>query len=260
MNLSALRSSLRVMLPAVLLLASCSKKDEPTPTPVPATGSILFINAAANIFVGIKAFVNAEEKTSLTYGINGGGTTPQYQSVPAGSPTIRIDNAAANTPYFSQTVTVGKDQKYSYFVYSNSSDVNAAPVGLLVPDELGAPSVPTKAKIRLVNLAYGFPAGNSSAALSLSQSQPVGFLALTGAAGFAAATNFVEINSGAADLMVTTGVTPTGTTELHVGDGTGAGTGTKTFEAGKSYTIVVRGVVGNQDPVRQPKAFIIQNN
>jgi hypothetical protein len=82
---------------------------------------------------------------------------------------------------------------------------------------------------------------------------------------FLGASNFVEINAGPANLLITTGTSPTGSTVGAVGDGTGTGTGatgtgTKNYEAGKIYTIVVRGTAGLPDPARQPKAFIIQNN
>ena len=254
---SILHRTFWALLPATLLLAACSKADTPAPAPAD-TGSVLFVNAAANIFVGIKALVNADDKGTLTYGANSGGASAQYLAVPVGTPVIKIDNAAAGTNFFSQTVTVAKDQRYSYFVFSNSTDVNAAPTGLLVPDDLSAPTIAGKAKIRLVHVAFGFPA--PAGALSLSQSQPIGFQPITTAVTFPGASGFAEINPGAANLLVTTGVSPTGQTVANVGDGTGTGTGTKNYEAGKSYTIVVRGVAGNQDPSRQPKAFVIQNN
>ena len=254
------RRAIQALLPATLLLAACSKSDTPAPAPAD-TGSILFVNAAASTFVSIKAFINNDEKATLAYGANNGGTTPSYQAVPTGTPTVKIDNAASSTSFFSQGITVTKDQKYSYFVYSISSDVNLAPAGLLVPDDLAAPST-GKAKIRLVHLAFGFP--NPAATISLSQSQPVGFLPITSAVSFLGATSFVEINAGPANLLVTNGTSPTGTTVATVGDGTtgtgATGTGTKNFEAGKIYTIIMRGVAGNPDPIRLPKAFIIQNN
>ena len=256
------RRALHALLPATLLLAACSKSDTPAPAPA-ATSSILFVNAAASTFVGIKAFVNNEEKSTLTYGVNNGGATAAYQSVPAGTPTVKIDNAAAaGTTFFSQNVAVAKDQRYSFFVYSASTDASVAPAGLLVTDDLTAPAT-GKAKIRLVHVAFGFP--NPAAAISLSQSQPIGFLPITTAVNFKEASNFVEINAGPANLLVTTGSSPSGQTVATVGDGTGTGTGststgTKNYESGKIYTIVVRGTAGNPDPARQPKAFIIQNN
>ncbi|RYU84412.1 DUF4397 domain-containing protein [Hymenobacter persicinus] len=249
------RALLLAALPAVLAFAGCGK-DDPDPVPVVEQGSILFVNAAANTFVGIKAFVDNEEKTTLTYGVNGGGSTPAYQPVNAGSRTIKIDNAAsAGTTFFTQTTTVEKDKKYSLFVYSPNS--TPTPAGLLTTDDLTAPAS-GKAKIRLVHVALGFPV--TPGAISLSQSQPVGFLPLTSAVTVPGASGFVEINSGPANLLVTTGTSPTGITVATVGDGTGSGTGTKNYESGKIYTIVVRGSVGNQDPARDAKAFIIQNN
>ena len=252
------RRAILALLPATLLLASCSKDDEPV-APVVDQGSVLFVNAAASNPVSIKAFVNNEEKATLAYG----SATSGYQAVPTGTPTIKIDNAAsAGTSFFSQTVTVAKDQRYSYFVYSTSTDATVVPAGFLVADDLTAPAA-GKAKIRLVNVAFGYP--NPAGAISLSQSQPIGFLPITSAVNFLGASNFVEINSGSANLLITTGTSPTGSTVGAVGDGTGTGTGatgtgTKNYEAGKIYTIVVRGTAGLPDPARQPKAFIIQNN
>lgn len=259
---SFLHRALQLLLPATLLLASCGKDDKPAPAPVPDQGSILFINAAASTPVSIKAFVNNEEKATLAYGANTGGGTPSYQSVPTGTPSIKITNAAAASDFFTLPTVVAKDQKYSYFVYSNSSDGNVAPVGLSVLDDLAAPSS-GKAKIRLVHVALNFP--NPAGALNLSQTQPVGFLPLTSAVNFLGNSAFVEINAGPANLLLTTGSSPTGQTVGTVGDGTGTGTGamntgTKNYEAGKIYTIVVRGVAGNPDPARQPKAFIMQHN
>ena len=264
MNTSAyFRRAALAVLPATLLLAACSKTDTPAPAPAVDQGSVLFVNAAASTPVGIKIFANGEEKTTLTYGSNNGGATASYQTVPAGTPTIKVDNAAAaGTNFFSQGVTIAKDQKYSYFIYSTSTDANTAPSGKVFSDDLAAPTT-GKAKIRLINIAYGYPTPN--AAISLSQSQPVGFFPLTSAVNAFEASSFVEINPGPANLLITTGASPTGATVGTVGDGTGTGTGamgtgTKNYEAGKIYTIVVRGTAGNPDPARQPKVFIIQNN
>jgi hypothetical protein len=45
-----------------------------------------------------------------------------------------------------------------------------------------------------------------------------------------------------------------------VGDGTGTGTGTKNYEAGRIYTVVVRGIANSLDPNLQTKATLIQHN
>jgi hypothetical protein len=248
------RTILLAALPAVLAFAGCGK-DDPDPVPVVEQGSILFVNAAANTFVGIKASVDNEEKTSLTYGVNGGGTTPAYQAVNTGARTVKIDNVASGATFLTQTVTVEKDKKYSYFLYSNTA--TATPASLLTTDDLTAPAA-GKAKIRLVHLAMGAPFNTGD--VSLSQTQPSGFLPLTSSVAFGNASSFVEINSGVATLLVTTGSGTTGNTVATVGDGSGSGTGTKNFESGKIYTIVTRGTADNQFPERLPKVFIIQNN
>jgi|GEM_PF-925558 len=248
------RTLLLAALPAVLAFSGCGS-DDPDPTPVPDQGAILFVNAAANTFVGIKASVDGEEKTQLTYGVNGGGATPAYQAVATGGRAVKIDNVASGATFFTQTVNVDKDKRYSFFIYSPNA--TATPAALVTTDDLAAPAA-GKAKIRLVHVASGAPFTTGD--ISLSQTQPVGFLPLTSAVAFGNASSFVEINAGVASLLLTTGSGTTGSTVASVGDGSGSGTGTKNFESGKIYTIVARGTAGNQFPEREPKVFIIQNN
>ena len=128
----ALRSALQVLLPAALLLASCSKKDEPTLAPAPDQGRIDFYHAAASANVSVKVVVDATEKGNITYGQKTG-----YQAFNVGSRSVVVNVASSGTQAFPpQSVVVEKDKNYSYFAYSPSAITVA---GVFVPDNLNAP-------------------------------------------------------------------------------------------------------------------------
>lgn len=241
------RRSMQALLPAVLLLSACSKKDDPVVTPAPETGRINAYHAAASANVSVKVLVDDAEKATLTYGQNSG-----YQTVNTGSRVVKVNVASSGAAAFpSQPVSVEKDKSYSYFAYASTA---TAVTGLLVPDDLTAPTT-GKAKIRLVHLGVDAPA-----ALKLSTTAAsVADIANTGAS-FGGFSPFVEIQPGQYNVAVTSGTSSA--TLVNVGDGSGSGAGTnKTYEAGKIYTIVVRGINSQLvAPDLQTKAVLIQNN
>ena len=243
------RRAALALLPATLLLAACSKSDTPAPTPAVDQGRVLISHAAAAANTQITAFANDQQLGQLNYGQSTG-----YSTVTAGNATIRINNGSAVVA--TQTVAVAKGQNYSIFAYSPTSSIGSGAL-LAVPDDLTAPAVGT-AKIRLVYLGVG---AASPVRLSIPPATPMGMPNdLTTDVAFAAASSFVVVNAGPLSLSVTTAAAPR-TPVVAVGDGTGAGTGSKTFESGKIYTIVVRGISGNGVPAAQQlQAVIIPNN
>ena len=134
------RRAAQVVLPATLLLAACSKKDTPAPTPVPDTGRINAYHEAASANVSLKFLVDDAEKATFTYGQVSG-----YQSVNTGSRLLKINVASSGTAATSQTVTVEKDKSYSYFAYANAASRVG---GLFVTDDLAAPTSSANAKIQ----------------------------------------------------------------------------------------------------------------
>lgn len=249
MNFPIFRSSLRVLLPAALLLASCSKKDEPTPPAAPDQGRVNFYHAAASANVGVKFLADVSEKANLTYGQSSG-----YQSVAVGARVLSVNVASTGTvvPTLTAALTVEKDKNYSYFAYANTLTTQAA---LVTPDDLTV--VPGKAKIRLVNLGQG-----SANPVKLSTTVAgVADIANT-EVQFGFASQFVEILPGAYNVAVTTGTPSTTITNGNVGDGSGVGTAAnKTYEAGKIYTVILRGITGTTvDASLAPKVVIVQNN
>ena len=83
---------------------------------------------------------------------------------------------------------------------------------------------------------------------------------LTPDVAFGAASAFVVVNAGSPNLVITSTGTPR-TQVAVVGDGSGSGMGTRMFESGKIYTVVVRGISGSGVPAAQAiQAVVVQNN
>jgi hypothetical protein len=251
MHLSFFRRAALAVLPATLLLAACSKTDTPAPTPAVDTGRISVYHMAGSANVGLKFLFDDAEKANLTY-----GQSSLNQSVNAGARTIKVNVASSGTNVAIQAVTVEKDKYYSYFAYSTSGTQLA---GLLTPDDLSAPSS-GKAKIRFVNLGQGSP---TPLKLSTTAASAVDIVGTETA--FATSSSFIEVLPGSYNIAVTSGAAST--VVYNVGDGSGTSmtaTGTaanRTYEAGKIYTVVYRGLTGATiDPALQPRAVVIQNN
>jgi hypothetical protein len=179
--------------------------------------------------------------------------------VNAGTPTLRINNGAQAIA--TQTLTVAKDQNYSVFVYSPTNQIGGNAALLTVPDDLTAPPA-GQIKVRLVHLAV-----NAPTPVQLTVASPVPGNPGTDVSGdvaFGAASGFRSLNAGTINLTVTSANTVPGLPRnmvLNVGDGAGTGSGTKNYEAGKIYTILVRGIEGSTVPAAQrPEAVIIQHN
>lgn len=251
MSTSLFFRALGVVVPATLLLAACGKKDTPAPTPAPEQGRISVYHMAASANVGLKFLFDDAEKASLNY-----GQSSLNQTVNAGARTVKVNVGTTGASVAIQAVAVEKDKNYSYFAYSTSG-TNLA--GLLVPDDLTAPSV-GKVKIRFVHLGQG-----AASPLKLSTTAASSVDIVGTETQFANASSFIEVLPGSYNVAVTSGTAST--VVYNVGDGTGtstSATGTlvnKTYEAGKIYTVVYRGLTGlTVDPALQPKAVIVQNN
>ncbi|WP_046245996.1 DUF4397 domain-containing protein [Hymenobacter terrenus] len=244
-----LRRAIQAILPATLLLAACDKDDKPAP-PAPDQGRVLISHSAAAANTQVTAFVNDQQVGQLNYGQASG-----YLNVNTGTAKLRI-NSGANT-VANQDLVVAKDQNYSVFAYSPNATIGSVAL-LQVPDDLTVPTTGT-AKVRIVHLGVG---AATPVRLSIPSATPTGAPNdLTTDVAFGTASSFVVVNAGPLSLSVTSAATPR-TQVVAVGDGTGAGTATtKTFESGKIYTVVVRGIAGSSVPtVQQPQAVIIQNN
>ncbi|GAB3575889.1 DUF4397 domain-containing protein [Hymenobacter daeguensis] len=250
-NPFVLRRAVQALIPAVVLLASCSKKDDPA-TPVVEQGRVIVSHAAAAANTAVTVFVNDVQGGSLNY-----GQTGTYFNINTGTPTLSIKNGTQVVA--SQAVTIAKDQNYSAFIYSPNATVGSAAL-LVTPDDLTAPTAGT-AKVRVVHLGVG---ASSPVRLTLPSAVPgAAGTDITSDVAFGAASAFAPVNAGSYNLSITAPSTvgTVRTSVVAVGDGTGAGTGTKTFESGKIYTVIVRGISGPGVPTaQQVQAVIVANN
>ncbi|MET4105425.1 DUF4397 domain-containing protein [Hymenobacter sp. UYP22] len=237
-------------LPAALAFSACGNDDNDNNTPAPDQGKVVVVHAAAAATAAITPVFDNQQGSSLTYTQNSG-----YLGVNVGSPQLRLVNGTGTT-VVSRTLAVAKDQSYSVFVYSPTASIGSAEL-LSVTDDLTAPAA-NQAKIRLVHLAVGAP---SPVRLTVPSAVPgTPGTDVTPDVAFGTASAFFAINAGSPTLTITSAGTPRPVV-LTVGDGSGSGTGTKNYEAGKIYTILVRGIAGaGVAAEQQPKAVILQNN
>jgi Domain of unknown function (DUF4397) len=248
-------------LPAALLTTACGGNDDdsPPPTPVPDKGRVMLIHAAPSSTVAQKFLVNDAEVGQQDYGQNSG-----YIDVNAASTTLKVNNASSGATLTTLPVTVTKDAASTIVSYAPTTSTIAA---LQLTDDLTAPAS-GQAKIRLVHLGQGM-----ASPLKLSSNSITGQADVPGiSSSFAtpASFGFVSVPAGEYSLRVTSGAAST--PELYVGDGTGGATpangGTSTpttvnkrYEAGKIYTVVVRGSNSPLLPAaQQPRVIVIQNN
>lgn len=233
---------LATMPAAALAFSGCGDDDDNGP----GTGRVMAVHAAASVPVRVKVLVNNTELGQLDY-----GRSSTYLNAAAGAQEVKINSATSDQNAITQTITIQRDQNQSLFVYTPSTTANAVAL-LPVADDLTAPAA-GKAKIRLVHLAQGAPSpvnlGQASAAGSSVNVIPN--------VAFPTASTFTEITPGDYNFVVTNSA---GATVLQVGNGTGAGTGIRTYAAGKIYTVVVRGISGNFSADLQPRAIVIENN
>ncbi|RSK35159.1 DUF4397 domain-containing protein [Hymenobacter metallilatus] len=234
-------------LPTALAFSACSNDDDDNATPVPDQGKVTAVHAAPNANVKVSLLVDDKSVKDLNYGENSG-----YLAVDAGSRVFKINVAGSSTTVATATQTVAKDKNYSLFAYSPTTQANSISA-IWVEDDLTAPAA-NQAKVRVVHLGL-----NAPSPVKLSQETVAGSTDVPGiSAAFGAASAFASVPAGTYNLLVTTGAASTKV--VAVGDGSGSGTGTKNYEAGKIYTVVVRGSLGNLDANLQPKAVLIQNN
>lgn len=251
------RLLLLAAVPAALLTA-CGNDDDNPVTPAPEQGRVVLVHAAPSANTQVTALVNDQAVGQLTYGQNS-----SYLNVAAGTPVLKINNSAGQTAV-QQSLTVANNQNYSVFAYSPT----ATTVGLLpITDDLTAPAS-GQAKVRIVHLGVGAPATVRLGQQTVSTPVEIAGTTVTfpaSSTATTAASSFVSIAAGDYNLAAITG--SPATTVLAVGDGTGSGvngtaaaTATRKYEAGKIYTILVRGLSGSIDPPLQPRAVVIQHN
>lgn len=243
MKLPSFRA-LAAVLPVVLALTSCGG-DDPAPAPAPDQGRVAFVNAASHIApTTLRFLVDNTEKASLAYGVASG-----YQSIQAGNRSVQV--AAGSQTALTIPVAVEKDKNYTFVATPGAS--TAVVGGVLIPDDLTAPTA-GKAKIRVINL-------------SQSVATPIRLAQVTAVTGGGVIVNDVAASTTSAYTEFNPGnnyslfISDNANNALvQVGDGSGSGNGTKNYEAGKIYTVLVTGTAGSLNENQKLKTFVFQNN
>lgn len=237
---------LALALPAALTFSSCGDDDDDN-KPAPAQGKVTFVNAASHVApANLKFLVDNSEKASLDY-----GRTSGYQNIQAGGRALKV--MAGTQTAVSQSINVEQNRNYTFLATPAAS---ASMVGaLLVPDDLTAPSA-RKARIRVINVGQDVPTAIKLSQVTSTAGGPVvvDIVANVAANTASAFVEFMPANYGLTILD------NSGTTLAEVGDGSGSGMGTKNYEAGKIYTVVVSGTPGSISQEQRVKAFLSQNN
>lgn len=240
-----LRCAFQALLPATLLLAACSKTDQPAPAAPDQARVLVAHDDANNSTRPIKVTVGATEGPSVAYGANSG-----YQTVKTGALAIRTNIAATGGAQINtENKTLEKDKSYSYFVYSGVGQATNTALGVWAEDDLSAPAA-GMAKVRLVHVGQGL-----ASPLGLSKPGASGTLdAIVPPTGAGAPSAFVSIPTGTASYNL---VNANKNTIVPLA---GASVLSTNFAAGKIYTIVIR---GSSNPATTNEQFtldLITNN
>ena len=241
------RRAIQALLPATLLLASCSKSDEPAPPAAVDQGQVVFVNAASHIApTSLKFLVDNVEKATVPY-----GSTGSYQILTAGSRPVQV--TAGTQTALSQNITVEKGKNYTFVATPSSSASTVG--GLFFTDDLTAPAA-TKARIRVINLGQSLTTPIRLSQVTTTAGGPVVVDIVTNV-NTSQASAFLDFTPASYALSI---LDNSGAVLAEVGDGSGTGTGTKTYEAGKIYTVLVTGTRGSLNNDQKLKAFLAQYN
>ena len=244
-----LRFTALCLLPASLLLASCTKTDTPAPTPAPDQGRVMFINAASHIApTTLKFMVDNSEKASQAY-----ATGSSYQGLNVGTTSVQV--TVGTQTALTSALIVEKNKNYTFLATPASSPSTVG--GLLLSDDLTVPGT-GRSRIRLVNLGQGtsLPSPLRLSQITTTVNGPVVADLATNVAN-GTGSGFVEFNASTYTLSV---LDNAGNTIAVVGDGTGTGTGVYKYTEGKIYTVVLSGTVGSLNNDQKIKAYLLGNN
>jgi len=241
---SFLRHAFRALLPATLLLAACSKKDEPVIPPAVDQGQVIFINAASHIApTTLKFVVDNSEKASLDY-----GRSSSYQGVQTGSRNLQVTAGSQNA--FTQSLALDKDKHYTFVATPAASSSTVG--GQLFTDDVTTPPS-GKARIRVINLGQSVPGPIRLSQVNGTAGGPIDIVTNVAANS---ASAFTDFNPGIYNLSI---IDNAGAS-IDVGDGSGGAAGSKKYEDGKIYTVLVSGTKGSLNQDQKLKAFLSGNN
>lgn len=214
---------------SIVLISSCSKDDDPVPTP---TAKVLVAHASPNA-PGVDLLVDdtKQNTAALTFPANTG-----YLTVNAGTRNIKINVSGTSTTVINANVNFEANKNYSVFAVDSVSKISAIVLG----DDLTAPAS-GKAHVRFVHLSPNAPAVDIAVASS-------GAVVFPNTA-FKNGTAFKPLDAGTYNLDVRVAGTTTVALPLPA----------ITLQAGKIYTVFAKGFLGGTG-AQALGAEIIANN
>ncbi len=214
---------------SIVLISSCSKDDDPVPTP---TAKVLVAHASPNA-PGVDLLVDdtKQNTAALTFPANTG-----YLTVNAGTRNIKINVSGTSTTVINANVNFEANKNYSVFAVDSVSKISAIVLG----DDLTAPAS-GQAHVRFVHLSPNAPAVD----IAVASSGAVVF----GNRAFKSATAFTPLAAGVYNLDVRVAGTATVALTLPA----------ITLQAGKIYTVFAKGFLGGTG-AQALGAEIIANN
>lgn len=214
MKKTHLIKSLSFLALGITLFTSCSKDEDPAPTP---TAKVLVAHASPNA-PGVDLLVDGTKQNTaaLNFPANTG-----YLTVNAGSRNIKVNVTGTSTTVIDANVTFEANKNYSVFAIDSVSKISAIVLG----DDLTTPAS-GKAHVRFVHLCPNAPAVDIAVASS-------GAVVFPNTA-FKSGTAFKPLDAGTYNLDVRVAGTSTVALTLPA----------ITLQAGKIYTVFAKGFLG----------------
>ncbi|MBC8043621.1 MAG: DUF4397 domain-containing protein [Rhizobacter sp.] len=206
-----------------LFVSACSTTTTPTEPPKPDTAQVRVYSAAPDV-TSVDAFAN---NTSVVSGVTF-DNEPAYSEIAVGNTTfnLRIGGTSVNMFTSPAPVNLQKGQRVTLVALDSAGTASIFYAGLSLPDTTATPAS-GQAFVRFVHAAYNAGAVSVSAA-------PVGIAPVTVSAKFKDFTGYYAIPAASA-VPLTVQQQPGGVTVLST---------SLTLQAGKNYTVFIKGVAG----------------
>ena len=206
---------------AIVSFSSC-KKDDPNP----GESRLMTVHASPDA-PPVDLLINNVKKNATPLAFRG---NTEYISVPAGTQNLKINPAGSTTPVIEGTIPLEGNKSYSVFAINRLSSIRA----IAAEDNLAAPAS-GKAHIRFFHLAPGANIVNIGALVAGNFVAWYSNRAFEDQLSMNSFSGFTPIDAGTYSVDVR--VAGTTSSLLPPRD--------IALEAGKIYTIYVRGLLGN---------------
>jgi Domain of unknown function (DUF4397) len=228
MNISSIPARLLAAISLTITLIACGTENDILRNQIPASGARIKLIHAVTGGPSVDVFANDAKLTgaALAYGA---GFPTEYAVVPGGSVNVRVSVPASGTVAAQNILTAAVPLEADKYYTVAAAGTAAAPVAVLIPDDL---TVPTAGKnfIRVLNLVSNGPAID----LAIGTGAP-----LISNVAYKGVSAYVAVDPNAATAPYAFQTRETGkTTQI------GATLNFNTPNVGRKYTLILRGLVG----------------